>query len=127
MQKVCACIFFFLAFVYIYIKMNNFESIHSSLDFNENLLETNPFADAVPTGSGSIEPADTQHSHDIEQQTTFEQQTTMNEQQIEEEQTIEQEESSEMIEQLQQVDINKTSSLDTSSIEDTQVRFHFYK
>lgn len=108
--------------------MNNFESIHSSLDFNESLLETNPFADAVPTGSGSIEPADTQHSPDIEQQTVIEQQTTppVNEQQIEEEQTIE-EEPSEMTEQLQQVDINKPSSLDTSSIEDTQVKFHLYK
>ncbi|CEG66411.1 hypothetical protein RMATCC62417_02999 [Rhizopus microsporus] len=101
--------------------MNNFESIHSSLDFNESLLEANPFADAVPTGSGSIEPVDTQHSPDIEQQTVIEQQTTppVNEQQIEEEQTIE-EEPSEMTEQLQQVDINKPSSLDTSSIEDTQ-------
>lgn len=101
--------------------MNNFESIHSSLDFNESLLEANPFADAVPTGSGSIEPAETQHNHDIEQQTVIEQQTTppVNEQEIEEE-------PSEITEQLQQVDINKSTSLDTSSIEDTQVKFHFY-
>ncbi|KAG1055222.1 hypothetical protein G6F43_002805 [Rhizopus delemar] len=48
--------------------MNTFDSTHSSLDFNESLLESNPFADSVPSGSEPVVNTTEQHQQQQEQQ-----------------------------------------------------------